>query len=107
MRPRPWYVSTAPFMRSSVSTGCRVETMAIDGAHADDPHLVVAPHRDLDQIAGLAPPQLFVELLLGGHVHAVDTDDLIAAPEAGSTGRARLVEAVDHDAAGLGGRVEA
>ena len=58
--------------------------MPVDRAHADDLHLVVAPHGDLDGVARLAPPHLLVELFLGGHPHAVDADDLIAAAEAGA-----------------------
>src|SRR6185369_9421804 len=107
MRPRPWYVSIAPFMRPSVSARWRVQAVAIDGAHADDLHPVVAPHGDVDGVAGLAPPHLLVELFLRGDVHAVDADDQVAPTEAGGPRRAGLVEAVDDDAAGPGRRVEA
>src|SRR5512134_624510 len=107
MRPRPWYVSIAPFMTPSVSARRWVQAVAVDRAHADDLHAVVAPHGDLDGVAGLAPPHLLVELLLRADPHAVDADDRVAAAEAGGARRPGLVEAVDHDAARVGRRVEA
>src|SRR5438067_4320787 len=106
MRPRPWYVSAAPFMGASVSGGRAEQAMPIDGPHGDHPHAVRAAHRDLDRLAGLPPPQRLVELLLGAHADAVDADDLVPHPEAGRPRRTRLVEAVHHDPAGLGRRVE-
>src|SRR5689334_13061594 len=94
-------------MTASVSGGCAEQPMPVDRAHRNDPHAVVAADRDLDGVAGLPPPQRLVELLLRGHGDAVDADNLVAHLEARRAGRARLVEAVDDDAPGLGGRVEA
>src|SRR5258706_4998215 len=103
IRPRPWYVSAAPFMSPSVSGGRSEQAMPIDRAHGNHLHPVGAAHLDLDGLAGLPPPERLVELLLRGDADAVDTDDLVAAAEAGRARGPGLVEAVHEDPAVLGG----
>src|ERR1700756_1032109 len=93
-------------MKASVSGRLQVQLMPIDGADADRLHVSAAADRDPDRVAGLAPPQRLVELLLRADVDAVDADDVIAALEARRPGGAGLVEAVDDHASALGGRVE-
>src|SRR5207247_9426840 len=70
MRPRPAYVSAAPFTASSLARP--VERVAVDRAHRDDAHAVAAPHRDLDRIARAPGPQLDVEGLPRLDGHAVE-----------------------------------
>src|SRR5205823_13990986 len=106
MRPRPWYVSAAPFMPPSVSGARTEQAMPIDRAHRNHLHAVGAAHQHLDRLAGLAAPERLVELLLRGDADAVDADDLVAAAEAGRPRGAGLVETLHEHAAVLGGGVE-
>src|SRR6185295_8854787 len=84
----------------------RVQPIAIDRADADHLHATVAADGDVDGVAGLAAPQLLVELLLRRHADPVDADDQVAPTEAGGTRGAGFVEAVHHHATGLAHRVE-
>src|SRR5687768_10001239 len=61
MRPRPSYVSAAPFIGRSISLSDWVESMAVDRPDADGAHLLCPPHGDLDRVARRAPPHLLVE----------------------------------------------
>src|SRR6185436_521651 len=106
MRPRPWYVSAAPFMSPSVSGARTEQAMPIDRAHGNHLHAVGAANLHLDGLTGLAAPQRLVELLLRGHALAVHADDLVATAEPGRPRGAGLVEAVHEHAALLGGGVE-
>src|SRR4029450_10836228 len=94
MRPRPWYVSAAPFMSPSVSGGRSEQAMSIDRAHGNHLQPVSAPHLDLDRLAGLAPPERLVEMLRRDDGHPGDSDDLVAAAESGRARGPGLVEAV-------------
>src|ERR671937_959399 len=110
MSPRPSYVSAAPFMPARVPRSARrraIERVAVHRAHRDDVLVTAAAHGDLDGIAGPAPPEPLVELLLGGHAHAVHGDDAVAAPEAGAARRPGVVEPLDDDAVAGGAREQA
>ena len=76
-----------------------VQPIAIDRADADD----LARRRRGGRVTSMVSPawpapELLVELLLRGDVHAVDPHDQIAAAEAGGSRGARFVEAVHHHA---------
>src|SRR5919197_5096297 len=108
MRPRPSYVSAAPFMERGYRLLRRpVQHRAIDGAHGNDAHRVFTVHRALDGVAALPPPHLLVELFLRPHADAVHADDAIALAEPGAPRGSALVESVDEDASGLRPRVQA
>src|SRR3989442_15324556 len=59
---------------------------------------LVALHPDPDDVAGLPPPELLVELLLRAHGDAVDAEDAIALAEAGPRGGADRRQAGPHGA---------
>src|SRR5204863_8109986 len=80
MRPRPWYVSAAPFTASRLVPP--VERVAVDRGHFDDAHAVVTPHRHVDQVARAPGPELGVELRLGLDGHPVHPDDPVASHDA-------------------------
>src|SRR2546427_13157672 len=61
MRPRPWYVSAAPFTASRLARP--IERVPVDRGHRDDAHAVGALHRPLDQVARAPGPELEVEVL--------------------------------------------
>src|SRR5688572_28365462 len=99
MSPRPSYVSAAPFMNEGYRLLRRpVQPGAIDRAHGDDPHGVVAADDHLDGVAGAASPHLLVELFLRLHADAVHADDAVALAESGALRRTGFVESVDVDA---------
>src|SRR5437773_808687 len=104
MRPRPAYVSAAPFTASSLARP--VERVAVDRAHRDDAHAVAAPHRDLDRIARAPGPQLDVEGLPRLDGHAVDADDPVPLEHARSRGGPERRDVADEEPAGLFVRVE-
>src|SRR5207244_2069920 len=58
MRPRPWYVSAAPFTASRLARP--IERVPVDGGHRDDAHAVGALHRHHD-------PARADQLVLSGH----------------------------------------
>src|SRR5262245_13839231 len=55
------------------------EPVPVDGLHRDHVHGGVALHGQADDVAGPPPPELLVELLLGGDGHAVHAHDAVAA----------------------------
>src|SRR2546422_180543 len=91
MRPRPWYVSAAPFTASRLARP--IERVPVDRGHRDDAHAVGALHRHLDQVARAPGPELEVEVLARLDGHAVDADDPVALEHARARRR-------DHEGAG-------
>src|SRR6059036_1100785 len=84
MRPRPWYVSAAPFTASRLARP--IERVPVDRGHRDDAHEVGALHRHLDQVARAPGPELEVEVLARLDGHAVDADDPVALEHARAGG---------------------
>src|SRR2546422_975763 len=84
MRPRPWYVSAAPFTASRLARP--IERVPVDRGHRDDAHAVGALHRHLDQVARAPGPELEVEVLARLDGHAVDADDPVALEHARAGG---------------------
>src|SRR5919108_4107716 len=108
MRPRPSYVSAAPFMDRGYRLLRRpVQERPVDGTHRDDADGVLAVDRDLDGVAGLPAPHLLVELFLCPDADAVHADDAVALSEASAPRRTGLVETVDEHAVGVRARVQA
>src|SRR6059058_2791208 len=101
MRPRPWYVSAAPFTASRLARP--IERVPVDRGHRDDAHAVGALHRHLDQVARAPGPELEVEVLARLDGHAVDADrarahpghGLLRSPERRHGPRAGVLE-LDH-----------
>src|SRR5207245_2919051 len=104
MRPRPAYVSAAPFTASRLARP--VERVAVDRAHRDDAHAVATLHRDLDRVARAPGPQLDVEGLPRLDGHAVDADDPVTLEHARSRGGPAGRHLADEEPAGRLVRVE-
>src|SRR5712691_12446265 len=81
------------------------QQVAVHGAHGNDVHALLALDGHLHHVAGLAPPELLVELFLADHGDAVHRHDAVALAEAGGAGGPGRREVVDDHTAPDGGGV--